>query len=70
MQHLILILAMLLLLAVAGKELNVAKVPADHKLIQVENVQQVKTYELQNDEDDDIYNTEFNVGSCYTDLFQ
>jgi len=61
---------MLLLLAVAGKELNVAKAPANNRLLQIEKVQEVKAYELRDDEDDDNYNYEFNVGSGYTYLFQ
>jgi hypothetical protein len=61
---------MLLLLAVAGKELAVAKAPVNNKLLQIENVQEVKAYELRNDEEDDSYDYEFNVGSGYTYLFQ
>ena len=60
---------MILLISVAAKEFNVAKVATDNRLLQIEKVQSAKTYELP-DEDNDDCSYEFNVGSCYTDLFQ
>ena len=70
MQHIILVLAMLLLISIAGKELHLAAEPVNNKLLQIEKVQEVKAYELRDDEDDGSYNYEFNVGSGYTYLFQ
>jgi hypothetical protein len=69
MQHVIIVLAMILLLGIAGKELSVAKVTTNNRLMQIEKVQATKTYELPDIEDDNGSN-EFNVGGCYTDLFQ
>jgi hypothetical protein len=69
MQHVILVLAMMLLLGIAAKEVSVTKEAAVNKLMQIEKVQEKKDYQL-SDEDDDIYKSEFSIGSCYTDLFQ
>jgi hypothetical protein len=68
MQHIILVLAMILLITLAGKQLTV-KEAVNNRLMQIEKVQAAKTYELP-DEEEDIYKTEFSIGSCYTDLFQ
>jgi hypothetical protein len=69
MQHAILVLAIMLLIAIATKEHTVAKEATVNRLMQNEKVQGKQLYELP-DEEDDVYNTEFNVGSCYTYLFQ
>jgi hypothetical protein len=69
MQHVIIVLAMVLLPGIAGKELSVAKVTTNNRLMQIEKVQAAKAYELPDVEEDN-GSYEFNVGSCYTDLFQ
>jgi hypothetical protein len=69
MQHIILVLAMILLLGIAGKEFTGAKMATDSRLLQIEKVQAANRYQLPQEDNDDC-SYEFNVGSCYTDLFQ
>lgn len=69
MQHAILVLSIILLIAIAAKEPTAAKDTAINRVMQNEKVREKQLYELP-DEEEDVYNTEFSVGSFYTDLFQ
>jgi len=69
MQHAILVLSIILLIAIAAKEHTVAKEAAIDRLMQNEKIQKKQLYALP-DEEEDVYSAEFGIGSFYTDLFQ